>query len=811
MIMKKTKDTILIILFNIIIAMCVSFGFLFIVTGIKERISLYISNFNLFIYFFMVVIFLIVYLSSSWLSHKYWHKWEIIENNTVKKITMVLMTIIFSYCLIKSFLNERNMFASFSDTLPWHSGIQEKVTLVIMAAVFALSVFLIKKQYNQNTYRKNKNLNLLLFVFYFVIALIFGYSLYLPNIFSNSYNLHHGHAYLNSICRAIENRPYSEVNSGVYGYYGIILAPFVKLIGGNIYLAIAIVATISFLAIIYALDNLVDNIWIKIVGTLALGLPILSMKPNIYFQAFPHRFFFPSLFCAYIVYYNNKKQHRSFYMLLGYLLSAFAIIWNLEMGIVCSLAWASVFIYENLLLNKIFSFQTYKNIVLHLTLILASFLSAYGIVNIYNICCGGKLIGLSTFVFPLLSKNYITTMLMTDLPMFLSSWIIEIIFLFTCVGFCLSRIKSINVGGGTSGKSSIIFGISVISIGQMSYFINRTTYGALMISYLQVVLLICIVTDICIRYYLKNRESNRLSMGIVESFCYINVTIIVILSLGTISNYYNNEQLIINGNFRNMQKVKELITEMDEAIAENTKGIGTGIPELFNLMGRDAVYYPLDFSDIVLKPQAINYLNNELANLNTPLVIEHESFLLLNTASNDRNRNFLLRNQIYKQFELNGIYFDYYEPKIMDCLYPAKNFGFNCLNQGVYQNEGEFVWIEKEASIPFLIPDLKNSGIEIDYALNEMIFQTNGGKSVDIKVFINEQIMFQNNFKYGEIDNMNQKIYIPGETIAKNDDDVYILRMEIGSSFIPKEVLGSSDERQLSVQLFYAGVEKEES
>ena len=68
--------------------------------------------------------------------------------------------------------------------------------------------------------------------------------------------------------------PYSAINTGVYGFYGILCAPIVRLMGGSVTdmaLFTAVLTGISVLCLCYVLDFMVSKPVFKILGAIGIG------------------------------------------------------------------------------------------------------------------------------------------------------------------------------------------------------------------------------------------------------------------------------------------------------------------------------------------------------------------------------------------------------------------------------------------------------------------------------------------------------------------------------------------------------------
>lgn len=152
------------------------------------------------------------------------------SNNKVYSVISALIILVVFGILIGCYLNEVNLFdGPAADDYLYHAN--EKITVIALTAIFIIMLAVIKKENAVVQPVKNK---VYLYLFAVVAGLIYAYSFYLPNVYSTDYNVYHFDAYFNTVYSAVNGVARSGLNSGVYGYYALILAPILKLIGGGI-------------------------------------------------------------------------------------------------------------------------------------------------------------------------------------------------------------------------------------------------------------------------------------------------------------------------------------------------------------------------------------------------------------------------------------------------------------------------------------------------------------------------------------------------------------------------------------------------
>ena len=96
-----------------------------------------------------------------------------------------------------------------------------------------------------------------------VMAFFSAALVYCPNILKDGgAGTLHIHAVTNSVVNVMNGAPYSELNSSIYGHYGLFLAPVSFLLGGGlrgVMLSLSVCAFIAFLASFYVAGKLIRS------------------------------------------------------------------------------------------------------------------------------------------------------------------------------------------------------------------------------------------------------------------------------------------------------------------------------------------------------------------------------------------------------------------------------------------------------------------------------------------------------------------------------------------------------------------------
>lgn len=625
------------------------------------------SNSNLKLYIAFILVFVISSLIYNFLLSYIKIIYSINKSNTfISNAIGLLIIFISSFLLLYVYLHELNTFDAPGGTNLIYHGCN-MLSLILMFCTFLLVVYMVEN-YKGIVQESNSKANSLYYAAFAIgVAFLCAYVLYTPNIFSTFYNLYHNNAYFNSVYRVMQGAPRTTNDTGIYGFYGLILAPFVMLLGGDIgsfYIVIGIVEAISALCIAYSLHVFVKTTIIKVFGVILLPVAVMSYQWGIYPQLYPHRVVFPCILIAYMSFLYKRNLNSFKWTIIGYILTTFAIIWSTEVGIVCIITWMAYTMYRSIATFSLINFKLYKDMLVNILLSVLSFLSAVVLVSIINIIMGGSWISIQDFLFPLLSKDFISGDLTIKLEYDITAWIlvISIFFLFLIHALVKTKLSPINTG--KINKDNVFFGVSILEIGQMTYYMNRPAYGNLKVCYYGLVLLLCIFTDWCFIQYKNNRaEQTKLIHSIFRASTYVFITSLVVMVGGGIANSFNLEIYKYSYEYRNYEEVKGFANQLQEDLPKDTLAIGSGVAELYSCLGWDTGYYPIDFSDVGILPDAAKEINQKLDTLEVPVLLFETSLEKLNTYSPDGNKAFYDHYKLEKTYTFYDQVYNYYVPK----------------------------------------------------------------------------------------------------------------------------------------------------
>lgn len=620
---------------------------------------------NIMVYVMLIIIFAVAVILFNYILSKtkvvqYINKCNPIVAKIIGIIIMLTSASIIGYVYLTELLT---FDAPLDSDLSYHYN--EPITIILTVCIFFLVVYVVES--SEFKILKVKNSRLYFYLFVVTLAIAYGYSFYTPNCFGAFPNIHHFDAYFYSVYRTMMGVPRSYIDTGIYGYYSILLAPIVKILGGSLtsfFAVIAMLGAISLICMAYALDVLIINPIIKVLGTIAYTITIMSMGWTIYFQMYPHRTLFPTIMIAYMCFIYKKSKNTKRWIIGGYILSTLSIIWSTEIGIICLIAWMAYVIFDKFTSYTIMQIRLYKYIFIHIILAILSFASALLFVNIINLLMGGETISLKNFMFPLMASDYMKGFLMTPLPDNLHVWwVLEFCLFCVFLAHCIIKTKFNPVEKIYSLRDKVLFGIVILGMGQITYYINRTAWGNLRIVHYIVILLLCILADWSFNNYKsKAEEHSKLVINIYKSITYIIITFLMVISLGGVSNYYTIESFKTNNYYRDNSVVNNVLNDLENSIPKDTRAIGNGTAELYSYLGWDSYYHIIDFSDIGILPEAIEYMNNELSHINTSILIDSYALEVLDSYSSDSNKVFYDNNTLKKEFDLYEMKFYYFEP-----------------------------------------------------------------------------------------------------------------------------------------------------
>lgn len=603
------------------LAMAMLFIQVYLRPPVYQYVREHLVNSNIIPYAGMIVCFIGFYVLFQWILYKFWDRVRKIPSVIPALISwgLVLVQIIL---LVISYLHETQLFdAPDENILSYHMN--ETVTLIAMAGIFLMTIAVVERMQKISYSRKQ---SVCLYGFALLFGLIYCYALFTPNSFAAFYNVHHSNAYINSIYNTLCGAARSELNSSVYGYYGLLLAPIVKLLGGRLddyYYAVCLVALFAHMCLAYSLFHLVRSNVVKCAGILALLLVPCAMQRGTYLQLIPHRTVFPCILIAWLVFCYTHKKFSWLYQLIGYVICGLALIWNFEIGIVCLIGYVAFFLIESLKDYSLKQKGFYFSMLWRMGCAVLTVLGTLCILNLINLLMGGGFIGFKALIFPMMNKQYFSYLL-TDYQTGVVAWLFVASLALILIGNGLGRTKLSPAGAArASAKSSILLVIGVLALGQMVYYINRSAYGNLNIVFFLAILMLCILTDYCLVSYVNRRYKTACMKNLFRGFSYVFLTVLFLIGLGGVYNYANMQNYRTDNQYRDRSVVDEIEHQLRDYCEPDTRALGMVIPALYSDLKWDCGYHLIDAADYGVYPSVYEYLDKELnENIDVPILIE---------------------------------------------------------------------------------------------------------------------------------------------------------------------------------------------
>lgn len=616
-----------------------------------------ISESNVSVYIIFILIFCVIFLILI----------NVTNLNCVEKILKMpaICAIIFSgfisafiaWLLIMCYLGEVKLFAGPSiEDIRYHQN--ETISVIALLGMLFASFSIVENSKNLNS-KTNK---IYIYLYAIAIGLIYAHSFYTPNVYSGYYNTYHFNAYFNSIYSSYMDMPRTSLNTSVYGYYGFILAPIMKLIGGGIngfIIMIQVLAFIVYICIAYVIIEMVENNVIKVLSISSLVVINCSLHTTIYLQLIPHRVLFGGIILAYLMLGNKKKVlYNPFYICGGLLLMILSIIWNFETGMVYSLSAIVFYIMFALKKYTLKQKKLYFTVTILLVIFFAVFLAALGITGLINVSMGGSMITFKEFIFPLMNKEYFGY-LKSDYQKGIVAWYFVIAFALMFIGNAIYN-TWLNKRGSDSGwKDVYMCSVGIMTAGTMTYYINRTAYGNMDIVYFTSILMIAVFSDTCIKY--MNLSNKYLSRMLYKSLGAISLSIIMAYTVAGIYNFSYMEDFKKTRGLTENDKIVEELKIFSEECPKNTKAMGYSVPMVYYDLGWDTGYYLIDFADLAVYPDSLKYIQTELDNMNSPFIIEPDA--LDNLSNNGVNlERFYSNMNLEKSYKVGQSELQYWIP-----------------------------------------------------------------------------------------------------------------------------------------------------
>ncbi|MCR5798891.1 MAG: hypothetical protein K6G69_02355 [Lachnospiraceae bacterium] len=505
-------------------------------------------------------------------------------------IMLAIISILFLYVAY-----DKEIEYSYAGLEGWHGFIREHTkhlpfTLFMLVAILLIGSFT-KKKITVSTKIK--------WLYSIAAAFLGAIFVYAPNLYKNggAWKLWHVHAYTNSIVNIMNLHPYDDSTASIYGHYGLIYYPFVRLLGNNykaIAITIALFAFITYICVSYVLINMVKDDSIYILSILAiLGIGISFMGEGQYYQILPHRCLFPALTLALITWHIRHQEREKLYWALKLICGILSVIFNLETGMVClvTLSFVSFVEKKDKRVASFFAQGLYMMLCV---------ISSYLIVNAYNILVGGEWNGKRTFIFPIASDGYnMFKLLRVEITNPISGYFIQIVFLLLGFGVALVKYHDKNEPRNYRERHLTVMSIAMCGIGVFTYFIDRPAASCMAIAHIQFVMILASYSDAFYETELKKEfifnNPEKVFKTTTVSIAFLLIAWLALENLMTIGYVVDDR----NRTVWEQASLEEDIKDFREWRKEGAIAFGIGIPELYYMIGEDTGIALSDWSGTI--------------------------------------------------------------------------------------------------------------------------------------------------------------------------------------------------------------------
>lgn len=439
-----------------------------------------------------------------------------------------------------------------------------------------------------------------------VVIVITGH-LYINNSYAqNEYGAHHWDAYFYPIYKILSGlTPGVDFNS-LYGYYSYFFALIMKLFNTTSILAFSyiitaiVIITLSCLAIIS--NKFIKNKVILVFAVLSyiytLLINICVSNQSVYLQYMPHRVLFPSIILAYMLVYFKFRdgKYKNLFQLIGFIISAIAIFWNLETGMIVLLVWMFSLGYEILFYNSLKSKETYKQIGKIIVMGILSLVLYYIMLNLITLIREGKAISIQDILFGqsiFLGSGF--NMLRMKL---VHPWILLVSIYAITLIISLRKLKFMSENNTKNfEKNSILFSLAILGIGIFSYYQGRSCNDTFAFVIYPAIIILGIFLDTIIAHTYVHIKKHSKDL-IIKNICNVCQIIIIsatltVLASSTIYYFFNNDSIRI---IRNKEQLFSTNYMKDDI--ERARQIKELVPDTEFLLENDSyIYNELNMKD----------------------------------------------------------------------------------------------------------------------------------------------------------------------------------------------------------------------
>lgn len=623
--MKRKCDAVLSVLITVPIVLLY---WKYAVTGQKGDILSMADSGNVICYIMMIILFLAAYFSSFYIMERVSYQ-TLIPYTTGRLLFMALFLLL----LCGTYSLWEKVLAQYVG-IPWLTGgVSAGAMLLTLAICYMLHWHREKRKFSWK--------RIVTFG-----AILWGVAAAAFNTYSavdvyKQYNLHHTSAYIDSIYNVLRGIPFQGGLTEQYGHYGLFFLPFrltginTKMIGMIMGILSAAVFTLCMTAFCRVIRSEIMCILVVISATM---LHVSYMAERIYWQTFPHRLLFPALTLFFVSLYVQKGLTVRRYIITSSVMML-GVLWNLESGVVCTLAWCTYVAWDYIHNMHEIRWQAVMKMILVLVgEIMFSFMGAFAIVQIYNLLCGGRCISLIKFIGAVVDVSYMKSL---TTPLYWGNYIYihKMLFFLFCFAIAVLQIKSLKEREKYE-RVTVMLLITILGLGMMTYFINRPEAGERIIDLFAILLFGFWGEEAGAVWECTDKSSKVSLYKICRILIGLYAVMLLLVCAGAGGQCYHNMKEKIQKDAYDYEDFRKFTAEIRKEIPKDTWAKGEGSTAIYMELGWDKK--TRDFDDFTSEDQK---------------TISEQSNILITEAYYD---NVPEGFQLIREYSYHGIVYGYY-------------------------------------------------------------------------------------------------------------------------------------------------------
>ncbi len=604
----------------------------------------------------------VVFMGTLLLSYIVLGKSSSSSSPTASMVWGLLPVVALSVWMILFYINETNTEYSLDENALIRKTFPFPLWITLMLAGTGICLFILRREPKEKNRKIRKIIRV---VVSFLFALATSIQFYAPNIFQDIQGgTYHNHAYTNSILNVCWLVPYSQDMETLYGHYGILYMPVLKLLHRffhidyltGIFLVSAIIAGISILLFLYILDYFAKQDLIFYLGMFAIGeYYFMLMQGGVYLQVHPHRMIFPVLSTA-LALWEHKTARR--HNILAVLLIALSFVWSTEVGIVIMASFSLFRWVQNVTDGEAFSLR--KMLLLLRELMIYAFLPfllAAIIINGYNLIAGGTILDFAEFMYPLISDRDYINNIELPLPDVTHAWLGSAVLFLSVVSMALFTV--LFPGKDKKQFNPVLFLLGITGLGLMLYYINRPAEGSMFIVLFLMLSLQAAILQKSQNTYLEWKENADSVFAKPNCFLFLSLRVITtfILFIMAFDSIYSMPKAW-KTSAETVWKKKELMEFAEYVYVQvppDAVSFGEGVPELMALIDRDTHLHTTEWSYLNMPLDTMERIRYDLEDEQW-FFCSLYSLWYLQENYPGLTDNFVL----HEEFEYNGAKFGFY-------------------------------------------------------------------------------------------------------------------------------------------------------